>query len=280
MGYRVAAAVLATFLVGSASALAAPRTDSRTNAPLRPTAATLTDVTAWTAPGTPPLSDAAAAALVTPIPEARAANGAANDYVPTDAQLAAFHAARDQAGRTTLQDNPLTRYVTGRPGLIDPTTDELIQWVSHKWGIPTDVVRAQISVESWWRQSQLGDQSSVASDTAARYPAAAQAGGNGQVFQSLGIAQVKWVPDGSVGAGTDPLRWMSTAFNLDYYAASIRYYYDGDCDWCGSGYGPGQAWNSVGAWYSPTPWGSGAARSYIKSVQDNLAARVWARASF
>src|SRR5919204_575681 len=71
----------------------------------------------------------------------------------------------------------------------------------------------------------------------------------GEAYQSMGIAQVKWTPDGAVGAGTEPLRWLSTAFNLDYYAATLRYYYDGACNWCGPDYSPAQGWKSAGAWY-------------------------------
>jgi len=46
---------------------------------------------------------------------------------------------------------------SGRSTLAHPSTDDLIQWTAHKWGIPEDVVRAQMAVESWWRQSDMGD---------------------------------------------------------------------------------------------------------------------------
>ena len=89
-----------------------------------------TDVTSWIAPGTfaPSMSDAAAAADVTLTMEAVPANTAANDYVPTSGELAAFHSA--------TQFNPLTQYVDGLDGISNPCTDDLIQWASHKWGIP------------------------------------------------------------------------------------------------------------------------------------------------
>ena len=96
----------------------------------------------------------------------------------------------------------------------------------------------------------------------------------------MGIAQVKWSPDGSVGAGTEPLRWESTAFNLDYYAATVRYYYDGYCSWCGRGYAAGQQWNSIGAWFNPYPWNNSGQQSYIQEVQRELALRTWAEPSF
>lgn len=237
------------------------------------------DVTAWAPPGTPPLSDAAAAALVTPQPENRPANRAANDYVPTDAQLAAFHAAQDRA-RDDGSFDPLTRYVTGRPGIRDPSTDDLIQWVSHKWGIPTNWIRAELVVESNWSQSQLGDARTVDRARYLAYPPFSRVRGREVVYESLGIAQVKWLPSEGVGIGTEPLRWESTAFNLDYYAATLRYYYDGYATWAAPGYHAGEAWNSVGAWFSPTPWGNAGAALYIAKVKAALASRPWTRRGF
>jgi hypothetical protein len=234
-----------------------------------------TTVANWSPPGTRPLHDAEAAALVSPARELRGANARANRYVPTAAQLAAFRGARTNHGQTAVEFNPLLKYVTGRPkGLHRPTTDELIQWASHKWGIPTNLIRAQMVVESHWRQGFLGDPEHVPADWYGRYPGQARTRG-GNVYQSLGIAQVKWRPDGSVGAGTEPLRWRSTAFNLDYYAATLRYYFDGYCHWCGPGYGPGQAANSVAAWYSPDPWNNGEARGYLRKVQQAVGSRAW-----
>jgi hypothetical protein len=235
-------------------------------------------VTAWAPPGTPPLSDAEAAALVSPQPESQRENQAANDYVPTDAQLAAFHAAQKRL-QAAGDFNPLTAYVTGRPGIKDPSTDDLIQWVSHKWGIPTDWIRAEMEVESHWRQSQRGDLTTVSPSAYALYPAYSRVPGTDSVYESLGIAQVKWIPDASagVGVGTEPLRWASTAFNLDYYAATVRYYYDGDCHWCSAGYQAGQAWDSIGAWFSPQPWGNAGARQYVSEVQAALGERAWPR---
>jgi hypothetical protein len=235
-----------------------------------------TTVANWSPPGTKPLSDAAAADLVSPAREMRPVNARANRYVPSSEQLAAFRRARTSHGQTMVEFNPLFRYVTGRPkGLHHPTTDELIQWISHKWGIPTNVIRAQMVVESHWRQGFKGDPERVPSGWYGRYPRQSRIRGTGDVYESLGIAQVKWRPDGSVGAGTEPLRWRSTAFNLDYYGATLRFFYDGDCDWCGPGYGPGQASNSVAAWYSPDPWNNADARGYLRRVQQAVSARSW-----
>ena len=234
----------------------------------------------WAPVGTPPLSDSAAAAQVTHQPEDRPENTDANNYVPSDSELAAFYGSRDPSGRTAVQFNPLTQYVTGRPGLTDPSTDDLIQWAAHKWGIPEDVVRAQIATESNWRQSTLGDRQTVPADWYALYPPQAQIIGTSDVYQSMGISQIKWTPDNSLHAGTDPLRWKSVAFNLDYYGASVRYYYDGLCSWCTAGYAPGQEWNSIGAWFNPQPWLNLGQLDYIQRVMGNLADRPWEDPSF
>ena len=229
----------------------------------------------WTAPGAAPLADAVAAALVTPRPEQHPGNATANDFAPTDAQLRTFRRARDAAGETNIRWNPLFRYVTGRSRLTDPSTDDLIQWTAHKWGIPEDLVRAQVTLESDQRMSQMGDRRTLSPQLYARYPGQARIGGTSDVYESMGITQVKWVPDGSVGAGTEPLRWKSTAFDLDVYGATVRYYYDGYCRWCMPRYGRGQRWNSIGAWYSPSPWGNVGAVRYANRLRGVLMRRPW-----
>ena len=236
--------------------------------------------TTWAPVGSLPLADATAAARVTHVAENRAQNAAANTYVPTDAELIAFQNAKNQYGQTNLQISPLAKHVTGRSGLSNPSTDDLVQWAAHKWGIPEDWIRAQMTVESWWNQSALGDRTAVSPEWYLLYPAQARIQGTSDVMQSMGVMQVRWIPDGSVGTGTEPLRWKSVAFNLDYYASIIRYYYDGYCSWCTAGYAAGQAWASIGAWYSPYPWNNVDAQNYTARVQTNLADRTWARAGF
>jgi hypothetical protein len=238
-----------------------------------PAPSTGTPQVSWAPPGSLPLWDSQAAALVTSEPETQPGNVQANAYVPSDSDLAAFQSATER-GRTPVQDNPLDRYVTGRPGILNPSTDDLIQWVAHKWGIPEDWLRAVMLDESKWRQSGVGDRATVSRSLYRLYPPAAQISGTSDVYQSLGIAQVKWNPPGSGMAsweGTEPLRWKSTAFNLDFYAAQVRYYYDGDCGWCGPHYSAGQAWQSIGAWFQPSPWNNADARSYVRRVQQALA---------
>jgi hypothetical protein len=170
--------------------------------------------------------------------------------------------------------NPLVRHVTGR---FRGSTDDILEWVANKWGIPEDVVRAVALTESWWRQSQMGDLRDVTVPSA--YPSLSRIDGD-SVFESLGLMQVKWRPDGSLHPGTEPLRWKSTAFNADYWAASVRYYFDGRCDWCGAGYAAGDRWGSIGDWYNPSPWDNPGKSAYVSTVRSRLAARAWTGRSF
>jgi hypothetical protein len=235
--------------------------------------------TTWTAPTSLPMSDRPAAALVVHQSETRPDNAQANDYVPSDSELAAFRTSTNQYGQTPDQYNPLARYITGRPGLTNPSTDDLIQWAAHKWGIPEAWISAAMVVESSWRQSMLGDSATVSSGAYWQYPRPARAG-NDQAYRSMGVMQVQWSPDGSVHPGTEPLRWKSTAFNLDVYASDIRYFYGGYCKWCGPGYSAGQQWSSIGAWYEPNPWNNPGAEKYIQQVQDALSNGAWAQPGF
>ncbi len=227
----------------------------------------------WRPAGAEPLSDDDAAELVRPAAEYRSANADPNYYRPTAAELEEFrHGQTDRYRRDAVQYNPLTNYVTGG---FSGTTDEILQWAAHKWGIPEDVVRAVATTESWWRMSQLGDPGWTTDPD--RYPWYSRVLGSREVFRSLGIMQVKWTPEG-LHLGTEPLRWRSTAFNVDYWSSVVRYYYDGRCDWCGPDYQAGEEWASVGAWYSPWPWNS--SDDYVSTVQRHVAERTWTHGNF
>ena len=184
-----------------------------------------------------PLSDRAAARLVTHQREDRSDNArpytvdgvrhpAPNLYVPSAGQVSAFRRARSSSGQTNVQFNPYYRYVDGRDGLRHPSTDDLIQWAAHKWGIPEDWLRAEYVHETYWNQYFLGDSTPVSAPWYGQYPAPDRVPHTLNVYQSLGITQVRWAPDGSLHPGTEPLRWLSTAFNVDYQAATVRFYYD------------------------------------------------------
>jgi hypothetical protein len=242
-----------------------------------------------------PLSDAQAAALVTHEPETRPYNGrpysingsrypGANDYVPTTAQIRRFRHARIPTGQLVLQFNPYFRFVDGRDGLHDPSTDDLIQWSAHKWGIPEDWLRAEYVQESYWNQFQLGDEGTVSRQWYELYPLQARVRNTLKVYRSLGITQVQWKPDESLGPGSEPLRWESTAFNLDYQAAMVRFYYDNPggarSAWGDATYVPCQSWRSIGGWFRPYPWGNADQAGYITNVRRILADRRWTSASF
>jgi hypothetical protein len=242
-----------------------------------------------------PLSDGAAAALVTHQTEDRPYNAipyvigatryaAANEYVPTRSQIQRFRRSRVSDGQSVSHFNPYFNYVDGRDGLRQPSTDDLIQWAAHKWGIPEGWLRAEYVQESFWSALAQGDEAKVSPGWYSRYPVQARVPRSNRVYQSLGITQVKWIPDGSVGAGTEPLRWESTAFNIDYQAATVRFYYDNPqgrrSAWRDSGYRACQKWNSIGGWFEPFPWGNEGQQHYIEAVRQHLAGRDWATRSF
>jgi hypothetical protein len=117
-----------------------------------------------------------------------------------------------------------------------------------------------------------------------QYPSQLRVPGKLEVYQSMGISQIKWTADGKVGAGTEPLRWESTAFNADYQAATIRFYFDDPggrrTAWGDPTFKSGNAWNSVGGWFSSYPWLNPGQLHYVPLVQARLAARTWAQPGF
>jgi hypothetical protein len=232
----------------------------------------------WRPVGSAPLGDAAAKALVTPHAEIRPKNSRANHHRPSRSELSHFRRAvyrgGPDSGRRIVALNPLLKHVSGR---FSGTTDEIIQWGALKWGIPEDVLRAVAVRESDWHQGRTGDRRDGVN--ARRYPKRSRIDSD-SVYESLGLMQIKWRANGSLNPGTEPLRWKSTAFNVDYAAASIRYYYDGRCTWCRPGYRPGQAWESIGAHYSPSPWRNADMLDYIASIQDILSKRAWEQPGF
>jgi hypothetical protein len=242
-----------------------------------------------------PLSDHAAAALVTREPETRPDNArsytlggvtypSTTTYVPTNAQLNTFRSAKTLLGQPVLQFNPYLRYVDGRDGLHDPSTDDLIQWAAHKWRIPENWLRAEYVQESYWSSYNLGDEEPVSPSQYRQYPLQSRVPRHLEVFQSLGITQVRWDPQGHVGAGTEPLRWESMAFNVDYQAAMVRFYYDNPngarSAWGDSTYRPCEKWESIGAWFNSYPWDNAGQTSYIHDVQAHLADSEWRSGTF
>lgn len=173
--------------------------------------------------------------------EPRKANAKPNHTLPKRKELRAWHA---------WSEMPYARFVNGR---FKGTTDEIIQWSAHKWGLDEDVLRAVAVVESWWRMSVIGD--------------------NGDSF---GLYQVRR-PYHCIGECLIARR--STAFNADYYGGIIRAYFDGQMPWLntverGKEYVPGDLWGSVGAWFSGR-WYTQPSIDYMGVVQQRLAERTW-----
>lgn len=144
------------------------------------------------------------------------------------------------------------------------TTDEIIQWGACKWGFDEDTVRAVAVVESWWRQSTVGDSGA-----------------------SYGLLQVRT----TVHTGTFPLARDSVAYNVDYSLAWRRACYEGEFTWMNDagkhgGYAKGDEWGCVGAWFSGD-WYDGdenvpysGALPYIKEVKQRRAERTWTLPDF
>lgn len=230
----------------------------------------------WRSVGSLPLSDAEAAARVVPRAEQRSENTQANDFVPSNAELQAFHEAEKGTGWI------YSAYVTGRPGLSKPSTDELIQWAAAKWGIPVEWLRALCYGESGWNQAHVTDARKVSKEWYGLYPPQAQIAGSNEeeVYESMGITSLKWMPEGDQPPGTEPLRWKSTAFNLDFLGSQLRYYYNGLATWIKGGYRAGEAWSSVASWFEPTPWRGKEQTWYVNYLKRILGEKPWLSPNF
>ena len=228
--------------------------------------------TTWRAPGSAPLADAVAAACVARSGENRPQNAQQNAKAPTAGELELFRGATDASGRTPAEYNANFARVTGgaaRYGLR--STDDLIEWAAYKWGVPEDLVRGQMVMESGWSMLQTGDRRDWAMPVASLYPARAVIDSD-SVWESLGIAQIRWRHTVPWNPGVEPLRWQSTAFALDYSQALIRYYFDGYCDWCGAGYAAGDADGAYRTYVSGS-WSEG--QWYADGVRSNAASKPW-----
>ncbi len=174
--------------------------------------------------------------------------------MPSASELSTFRASNATWGQCHVD------HVGRVTGQFTGTTDEILQWAAHKWGIDEDVARAVAVNESWWRMSFVGD-----------------------AGQSFGITQVKRTQH----LGTEPIAALSTAFNADYWGMMIRQYMDGCATWLndpqslsqGTRYAAGDLWGAVGTWYSGL-WHDAGAEDYIASAKRHLAERTWAAANF
>lgn len=198
-------------------------------------------------PGSTLPSGAQCATRIRPTPEVRPANAVPNSTRGTAPN-----------GRYPRVDGDFTG-----------TTDEIMQWVSCKWGIDTDVVRAQIVKESWWNQSNVGD------------------GG-----ESFGLGQVRVPYHQEAFAFDDAIR--SSAYNLDYTYAGWRSCYEGNETWLndverGAWYEAGDLWGCLGVWFTGR-WYVPDVYVYLDGgptdgygdlgVREHLARRTWEHPDF
>jgi hypothetical protein len=216
-------------------------------------------------PGAALPSDAECAARVVAAPEVRAGNAVPNQT-------------------RGHQKNIAEKWLSRVTGDFAGTTDEILQWGACKWGIDSNIVRAQAALESYWKMNTLGD---FGTDAAACPPdhGLGVDGTPGQCPQSYGILQVRYPYHGPpAGRPTWPEAATSTAYNVDYAYAQWRSCFEGDQGWLntvdrGATYAAGDAWGCVGLWYAGR-WHTAAANDYITRVQAYFDQQIWKTASF
>ena len=164
-------------------------------------------------------------------------------------------------------------------GQFTGTTHEILRWAACKWGIDEDFVAAQAAVESWWRQTTLGDFGTDPTQCPPSHGLGVD-GVAGQCPQSFGILQNRYPYERSTWPGIGD----STAMNADTAYGIWRACFEGYEQWLntvprGSQYGAGDSWGCVGRWFSGR-WHTPAADGYVQKVQGDLSGRIWETAAF
>jgi hypothetical protein len=212
--------------------------------------------------------------------------------LPSGSQCAAWVRARpvpenkrvnQRYNQTTGHQVPASMLLGGLARRIDGqftgTTAEILRWAACKWGVDEDLVRAQAAIESWWRQTTLGD---FGADPTACPPGHGLGvdGTAGQCPQSYGIMQDRYpyMKDAFPGA------MRSTAMNADVAYAIWRTCFEGYETWLntverGRRYAAGDAWGCVGRWFSGR-WYTAAGEQYVTRVRGYLDQRIWATPDF
>ena len=157
------------------------------------------------------------------------------------------------------------------------TTAEILRWAACKWGISQDIVFAQAAVESWWRQTTLGDWET--SGCPPGHPPGHD-GRPGLCPQSWGILQNRYPFQHS----SWPAIATSTAMSADTAYAIWRSCYEGYQTWLNTvphvgTYAAGNVWGCVGRWKAGR-WFGPVADQYIARVKHDLRIRVWAQPYF
>lgn len=205
--------------------------------------------------------------------EPRPQNTAANQRIPSGAQLAALSVWGAAMGLDPRADQLRQQMTGGFTG----TTDEILQWVACKWGVPVDVVRAEAVVESSWLQSTQGDQTSDQSVC----PPGTWSGGS--CNQSYGILQIMY----QYNASAWPMSRDDTAFSAEYVYGMIRACYEGWTTYLRAmtplpgypAYRAGDLWGCLGRWYSGG-WYDQGAIDYIAKVKAVYDQKPWRSPGF
>ncbi len=164
-------------------------------------------------------------------------------------------------------------------GHFTGTTAQILRWAACKWGIDEDLVFAQAAVESWWRQTNLGD---WGTDARACPPGhgIGQDGRAGLCPESYGILQNRY----SVERSAWPALEQSTAMNVDVAYGIWRACFEGYEVWLNTvqrvgTYAPGDAWGCIGRWFAGR-WHTAPAETYVAKVKQYLDQRVWLLGTF
>jgi autotransporter family porin len=239
--------------------------------PPDPTAATPTHFSTVGAGRTLP-SGAQCAAWVRarPEPENKRVNAAHNARTGGGVSASLFAGSDPRAGQR----------LAGRiDGDFTGSTHDILRWASCKWGFDEDLMKAQAAIESWWRQTTMGD---FGTD-AARCPADHGPGVDGRAGEcpeSYGLMQVRFPYYGASFPGV----MRSSAMNVDVAFAVLRSCFDGYETWLntverGRDYAAGDLIGCMGRWFSGR-WYTSAADDYIARVQDYRRQRIWETANF
>lgn len=288
-----------------------PPADAPTPATALPTNAAVPQATApTTAPATssspvptqptpPPVATPAPAVSQPPASPAHFGTLGPGASLPSGAQCAAWVHARPIAENKRM--NRAANQVTGQTvgstlmagdvaaanqviapridGRFTGTTHEILRWAACKWGVDEDIVAAQAAVESWWRQTTLGDFGTDPTQCPPGHGLGVD-GTPGQCPQSYGILQNRYPYEKSTWPGMG----NSTAMNADTAYGIWRACFEGYEQWLntvprGSQYGAGDAWGCVGRWFSGR-WHTSASDGYVVRVKSDLSGRTWETASF
>jgi len=147
------------------------------------------------------------------------------------------------------------------------TTDEILQWAACKWGMDVTWARNQAAIESFWRQSTLGDFGSDPSMCLPGHPIGAD-GRPGECPQTIGILQVRFPYHQSAFENNNAIR--STAYNADYAFSFWRNCFEGQYTWLngferGGTYAAGDGLGCMGVWFAGR-WYTGPAIEYMNRL--------------